>query len=330
MDLTPSMHERGGMASIITHDSLSGTTEPGLVKAVSRRLLKNKLLRSPVSPRSISAGLQGRARDMASAQYPRPGPSQWVAAESKRETGRPVSRSGDGWLLWRIAFQAARIYWPLSHSAFFFVLFKIRLDPFHAWILREGPIRSGDRLLDLGSGKCILLASIRAACASFKEHRWPAHWPAPPEPLGYTGVDLHPGDADLCEELLSKDQFIRGDLSHLPKGAFDVVTLIDVLQYIPRAAQVPLLAAIRKQQPNATLLIRVADGSLTLRHRLTLMVDWINALVRGTLAQPLGNTRSAAEWGHLLKDLGYALEIHPLYQGTFFSNTLFLARPEKI
>jgi hypothetical protein len=318
------MHERGGLALIITHDSSRGTTVPGLVKAVSRRLLKNKLLRSPVSSRSVSVG-----RDMELAQFSRPGPQQWVAAESKPETGRSVSGSGDGWLLWRIAFQAARIYWPLSHPAFFFVLFKIRLDPFHAWILREGPIRSGDRLLDLGSGKCILLASIRAACASFKEHRWPAHWPAPPEPLGYTGVDLHPGDADLCEELLSKDQFIRGDLFHLPKGIFDVVTLIDVLQYIPRDAQVPLLAAIRKQQPNAILLIRVADDSLTLRHRLTLMVDWINALVRGTLAQPLGNTRSAAEWGHLLKDLGYALEIQPLYRGTFFSNTLFLARPEK-
>lgn len=263
------------------------------------------------------------------AQLSRPGPPQWGAAESRRETGRPASRSGGGWLLWRIAFQAARIYWPVSHPAFFFVLFKIRLDPFYAWILREGPIRSGDRLLDLGSGKCILLASIRAACAAFKEHCWRVHWPSPPEIAGYLGVDQHPGDADLCEELLSKDQFIRGDLSHFPKGAFDVVTLIDVLQYIQRDAQLPLLAAIRKQQPNAILLIRVADGSLTLRHRLTLMVDWINALIRGTLSKPLGNTRSAAEWGDLLKGLGYALEIHPLYRGTFFSNTLFLARPEK-
>lgn len=105
-----------------------------------------------------------------------------------------------------------------------------------------------------------------------------------------------------------------------------MITLFDVLHYLPDSAQEGLLQRIRSSlSPNGRLLLRVGDGAAGLPHRLSRVVDSLVVRVQGG-AWPQLHCRPATAWQALLGDLGFRVEPCPM-AGAGFANVLLSAFP---
>jgi SAM-dependent methyltransferase len=208
-----------------------------------------------------------------------------------------------------------------------FAFGKLTGDPAFRFLLEQGLIPPGARLLDLGCGQGVLAALLATA----REHRargdWPAAWPAPPDPVMMRGVDLRARDVERAQAALgSEATFLRADIRDADFGAVDAVVILDVLHYIDFAAQRDVLERVRTALgDNGVLLLRVGDQSPSLRFRFTDAVDRLVMALRGHRLERL-YTRPLAQWTHELGDLGFAVEAIPMSQGTLFANVLIVAR----
>ena len=209
-----------------------------------------------------------------------------------------------------------------------FACSKLRADPVFTAILARGLLGDSKRILDLGCGQGLLATWLLAAAAAYREGSWPSHWPRPPDPLEYTGVEINPREAARARAALGeRARIVQGDISHVDYGPADAIILLDVLQYIDPASQEAVLTRARAAlAPRGVLLLRVADPDGGVGFVLGTLLDRLVALMRRGRWIRL-SSRPLGEWRVRLERLGFATEALPMSEGTPFANILLLARP---
>ena len=231
----------------------------------------------------------------------------------------------------RLAQAAAAAYRPAGRYAWHFARGKLAGDPAFAGLLQRGLIPTGARILDLGCGRGLLAAWLRAAQALHAAGDWPAGWPAPPGSASVRGIELRARDVNLARAALGHGAdpacaFEHGDLRSADFGRADAVVILDVLHYLDLAAQDGVLARVRDALTDGgVLLLRVGDAGAGLRYRLSAWVDRVVARARGQRGMRL-HGRPLAAWVGALQALGFAVDAVPMSAGTLFANVLLVAR----
>lgn len=219
--------------------------------------------------------------------------------------------------------------------AWHFARGKLSGDPMFLALLRMGalPPQAQD-FLDLGCGQAVLAAWLLAARDRFESGAWPAGWPEPPRVRRLRALELMPADvargqaafrASGDEERVSVEQ---ADICQAAFGeaAVDVVTILDVLHYMPLQQQDDVLRRARAAlRPGGTLALRVGDAAGGLRFRLSLWADQLVTLARGHGLARL-HARPLDEWAAALRALGLAVQTAPTPGGLPFANTFLIAR----
>jgi uncharacterized protein (DUF2062 family)/2-polyprenyl-3-methyl-5-hydroxy-6-metoxy-1,4-benzoquinol methylase len=212
-----------------------------------------------------------------------------------------------------------------------FVRGKLRHDPVYFHLLREGVLPDAGRLLDLGCGRGILFSLIVTTRAQTDPGEdglaYPPGWAPPPRNLKLSGIEGSAKIADVAREALGAEAHIEhGDLATAPLPPADAVLLLDVLHYLPAAAQEDLLARVAAAlSPGGLLLIRDADAAGGGRFLATRLQERLCALARRHWRQRF-HYRTRAEWSRLLRELGFAVEDRPMAEGTPYANVLIVGR----
>lgn len=209
-----------------------------------------------------------------------------------------------------LAREASRRYDPRDRYARHFAHGKLRGDPVFRFVLEQGLIPRGARVLDLGCGQGVLAALIAATGEGHAIH----------------GIDMRSRDVERARSAVPEARFDRGDIRTADYGHADVVALLDVLHYMDPDAQREVLRRAREAlAEGGTLLLRVADADGSLRLAYTLAVDRLAMALRGQRFGPF-HCRAAAAWRAELEALGFSVASHPMSGGTGFANVLLVAR----
>jgi 2-polyprenyl-3-methyl-5-hydroxy-6-metoxy-1,4-benzoquinol methylase len=209
---------------------------------------------------------------------------------------------------------------------------KLTGDPVFKEILQRGLIASNTHLLDIGCGQGLLSAWMLAADNLASDPGWPSDWQSAPRSVTVKGIELMPADVVRAEKALAayRDRFTfaAGDMCSTPFDKADTVVILDVLHYVPYAAQEDVLQRVREAlSPKGLLILRVGDAAGGWGFKISNWVDSIVTLVRGHSLSRL-YCRPLTEWVDLLTRLGFQVESKPMSQGTPFANVLLLARLE--
>lgn len=207
---------------------------------------------------------------------------------------------------------------------------KLICDPMFMAFLKLGLIPDNKRLLDLGCGQGILASWLLSAQELFQAGQWPNDWPAPPQLESIVGIDLMPRDVERARKALGqRAEFSVGDARTAEFGRADVVMLLDVLHYLSFPEQERLLLKIRASLPdNGVFITRIGDRSAGLPCLYSQWVDLIASFLRGHRLPKL-HCRSVADWHKLLTEMGFNIQAFPMSKGTWFANTLLVARLQK-
>ncbi len=193
---------------------------------------------------------------------------------------------------------------------------KLTGDPLFAALLRTAAIPDAACLVDLGCGQGLLAAWLHAASAAWRasetRDRWPDGWPPPPKVATYLGVDRSRRDIGRAKPAMPPfARVFRGDLRALGMTMLDrcdVVTLLDVLQYLDTASQERLVGAIATSLPAwGVVVLRIGDGS-TWSSLASDAVDLVVSALRGHPRWRL-HRRSLDGWRTLLERHGFAVEV---------------------
>jgi len=210
-----------------------------------------------------------------------------------------------------------------------FVRGKLRHDPVYFHLLRPGvlPLQPGDHLLDLGCGRGIVFALLLAARGRAERGEYPADWGPPPPFLRFYGIEERAKAVDVACQALGVDAHIEADdLCTAPLPPADAVLLLDVLHYLPAAAQEDLLArAAATLSPGGLILLRDADAGGGWRFTATRLQERLTALARRHWRQRF-HYRSRAAWSRHLESLGFEVRVEPMGKGTPYANVLLTAR----
>ena len=216
--------------------------------------------------------------------------------------------------------------------AYHFSRGKLGGDPMFIELLRLGAFSgqrsAGTRFLDLGCGQAVFASWVIAARALVDQGRWPADWPEPPQVASLRALELMPNDVTRGQAGFADDPRVQvelGDICHADFGQADVVTILDVIHYIPRAAQDDVLRRIRTAlAPGGVLVMRVGDAAAGWPFRLSRWADQAITLGRGHGWAQL-HCRSAAEWSGALDALGFQVHPVPTPGGLPFANVMLIA-----
>jgi len=200
-----------------------------------------------------------------------------------------------------------------NRAPYYYVRSKLASDPLYGGvvaILRD----SRAPLLDLGCGLGLLVHTLRRAGVE----------------LPYRGVDndeakIGRARAAAAAADLSDTRFERMDLSASLPEHQGSVALLDVLQFLPYAAQERLLdAVVPMLTPGASLILRTGLDDGSWRARVTRGVDefsrwvrWMNAAPTGYPSREALNRRFAAA--------GLIVDFAPLFGRTPFNNWRIVA-----
>jgi SAM-dependent methyltransferase len=228
--------------------------------------------------------------------------------------------------------RAAAPYRDAGQYAWRFARGKLGGDPAFAALLARGLLTGRARVLDIGCGQGLLTAWLLAADQAAREGAWPAAWPAAPAPTHVRGIELMPHDVRRAEQALQgavasgRASFVAADMCAADLGQADAVVILDVLHYVPIAAQDEVLRRVRDAlSPDGVLLLRVGDAAAGLPFRISNWVDFVVTTLRG---HRLGRLycRPLREWQATLSALGFEVEAQPMSEGTPFANVLLVAR----
>jgi SAM-dependent methyltransferase len=206
--------------------------------------------------------------------------------------------------------RASAPYRSAGRYAWHFARGKLGLDPVFRHLIEAGLVPAGARVLDLGCGQG-LLGSLLQACG----------------PVRYTGIELQARDAERARVALgaSGGHIVCGDVRTQGFPASDTVVVLDVLHYLPPAAQEAVLArACAALVPGGRLLLRVGDAEARRGYAFSRWVDrFVSAFRRGA---PPTQGRPVSDWIDQLRALGLQVEARPMSQGTLFANVLLVAQ----
>lgn len=191
-----------------------------------------------------------------------------------------------------------------------FVRGKLRGDPVYRALALGEFLPERGILLDLGCGRGILLAALRAAGSG----------------LQLIGVESGRAAEVALRALGREAEIVRADLRDVVLPPCDAAVLLDVLHYLDSTAQEDLIArAARALRPGGVLVVREADAGAGLRFWSVRVSERVLACMRGW---PFGTLRyrSKEDWGALLRATGLEVETRSMGEGTPFANVLFVAR----
>ncbi|MFT4194475.1 methyltransferase [Ottowia sp.] len=216
--------------------------------------------------------------------------------------------------------------------AYHFARGKLGGDPMFIELLRQGAFpalaeRDG-RFLDLGCGQAVLASWLLAARARFDAGRWPTGWPPPPRVSQLRALELMPADVARGQAGFADEPRVRvehADIRQADFGRVDVVTILDVLQYLAPDAQDDVLRRARAAlAPGGVLVMRVGDAAGGLPYRLSHWADQAITLARGHGWSRL-HGRPLAQWQAALQALGFEVRAVPTPGGLPFANTMLIA-----
>ncbi|MDP2818290.1 MAG: class I SAM-dependent methyltransferase [Polaromonas sp.] len=228
--------------------------------------------------------------------------------------------------------RAAAPYRAVGLYTWFFARGKLGGDPVFAHLLAAGLLTGRGRILDIGCGQGLLSAWLLAAQAASANGTWPASWPPAPQPAHLRGVELMAHDVARADSALApaisagRASFVQADMCSADFGQADAVVILDVLHYVPLAAQDEVLARVRRSlAPGGVLLLRVGDAAGGLRFSISNWVDHVVTTLRGHRLGTL-YCRPLAAWQDSLHQLGFVVDAQSMSQGTPFANVLLAAR----
>ncbi len=187
---------------------------------------------------------------------------------------------------------------------------KLRADPVYRAAAFGGFLPERGTLLDLGCGRGLLLAAVRAAGSR----------------LRLVGIESG-ASAEVARRALGGEaEIVRADLREAMLPPCDAATLFDVLHYLDRPEQERLLDRIaRALRPAGVLLVREVDAGAGAGFWSVRVSERVLSCLRGRPFQEL-RYRSKDEWGALLRAAGLDVDSRPIGEGTPFANVLFVSR----
>lgn len=245
---------------------------------------------------------------------------------ANRYTGSSMQHALKSWVLQ----QASAPYRRASRFDWGWAKGKLRHDPVFPALIELRLLPDGAKVLDLGCGRGLLAAWLLAAERAAAEGRWTAG-SAPPQGLRFEGVELMAREAECGNQVLQplygqRVQLRGGDLREVDVRGFDVVTVFDVLHYLPYADQDRFIAHVADALPEGGLFVtRVGDAAGGWRFRASQWVDRSISFAQGHRL-PRMWCRQLGEWVAQLERSGFAVQCVPMSQGTPFANTLLAAR----
>ncbi len=228
--------------------------------------------------------------------------------------------------------RAAAPYRDAGQYAWRFARGKLGGDPAFAALLAGGLLTGRQRVLDIGCGQGLLTSWLLAAREAGQGSQWPAGWPAAPAPAQVHGIELMAHDVDRAMRALQpavqagRASFVAADMCHADFGQADAVVILDVLHYVPIAAQDDVLRRVRAAlPPGGVLLLRVGDAAAGLPFKISNWVDFVVTTLRGHRLGQL-HCRPLAEWQRVLTSMGFEVQTQPMSEGTPFANVMLVAR----
>ena len=230
----------------------------------------------------------------------------------------------------RIVSLAAEPYRRAGKFALHFAQGKLGQDPVFMEILKRGLIAPSSHVVDIGCGQGLLSSWLLAAGHLAKDAAWPTDWQVAPRDVTVRGLELMPADVIRAQQALSahasRFQFNVGDMCSTPFGPARAVVILDVLHYVPYAAQDEVLRRVRESlAPKGVLILRIGDAAAGLGFKIS---NWVDAVVTQARGHRLSRLycRPLAKWIATLQKLGFQVESTPMSQGTPFANVLLVAR----
>ena len=213
----------------------------------------------------------------------------------------------------RVVDAAATRYAPDGRFEYHLARGKIGGDPVYRVLLDRG-ISEAASITDLGCGRGYLPALILEARTR-------------PEPPALHGIELAARPVALarlaCGDAL---ELVAGDLTRAAIPPAEVLTLIDVLHYLPRAVHEGLLArCVASLAPGGRFFIRDADAGAGAGFLAVRLAERAATIGRG---QPFRRFayRRADELERTLASSGLSVTVEPMGAGTPFTNVLLEAR----
>lgn len=230
----------------------------------------------------------------------------------------------------RLLDDASRGYRAGGRFAYHFARGKLAGDNIFRELLQRGVFPPAARFLDLGCGQAVFASWLLAARRLYDKGDWPADWPQPPRVLALRGVELMPKDVARARAVFANDdatvRILQGDIREVDFGEADVVTILDVLQYIDFARQEDILRRVHAALPAGGVFVtRIGDADAGLPFHLCNWVDHAVTFVRGHRLPQL-YTRSLRQWTALLQEIGFAVDTAPMSGRKPFANTMLVAR----
>lgn len=224
---------------------------------------------------------------------------------------------------------AVKPYAPAGKFAVQFAKGKLKGDPVFKEILQHGFIKSQAHIVDIGCGQGLFSAWMLAADALASDPNWPADWSPAPREISVQGIELMSSDVKRAQVALAdhrkRHQFIVGDMCTTSFDKAQAVVILDVLHYVPYAAQEDVLKRVHDcLDPNGVLILRIGDAAGGLGFKISNWVDSIVFFARGHSQSRL-YCRKLSEWIDVLTKIGFVVESKPMSQGTPFSNVLLIA-----
>jgi SAM-dependent methyltransferase len=208
---------------------------------------------------------------------------------------------------------------------------KLGGDPIFPALLQLSIFPDDAYILDLGCGRGLLAAWLLAAEQLAAQGRLGDDTLSPPAGLNFSGIDLMEravicGNQALQPLYGNRVQLSSGDICKTELADADVITIFDVLHYLPYAEQDRLLDRIRDTLgKNGLFVTRVGNADGSLRFAFGQLVDFCVSAAHGHRITRMW-CRPLDEWINALEARNFVVEAIPMSTGTPFANVMLVAR----